>query len=233
MRFILSAVIIAMVTYIHGIGDEPKQVLTADVAEVQPSLKQDKELLRRLEKLEPPTPTDIQTPFFQRPFPSMMKTTKEVMHRGVILPYRLILNDSQWQRPLYIEQWHSTYSGGRWAYMPLRLFYAQHRLFTTSAVGLSNLYDFLHNLGLSDLNVEQKGATQEERVNEVVAVVMQAKIERVVTKGNQIVIVARPQRTGVQAITINKLNMKLDNEDEAILFQLVTPDGDEIDYSIY
>ncbi|AYB44458.1 hypothetical protein [Paenibacillus lautus] len=117
--------------------------------------------------------------------------------------------------------------------MPLRLFYAQHRLFTTSAVGLSNLYDFLHNLGLSDLNVEQKGATQEERVNEVVAVVMQAKIERVVTKGNQVVIVARPQRTGVQAITINKLNMKLDNEDEAILFQLVTPDGDEIDYSIY
>ncbi|MEF7442066.1 hypothetical protein V4V36_27800 [Paenibacillus lautus] len=86
--------------------------------------------------------------------------------------------------------------------MPLRLFYAQHRLFTKSAVGLSNWYDFLHHLGLSDLNVEQKGATQEERVYEVVAVVMQAKIERVVTKGNQVVIVARPQRTGVQAITI-------------------------------
>lgn len=230
MKFILSSVFIAMV-YIHGIGDETNQVITA--AEAQPSQSQVKELLRRLEKLEPPAPTDIQTPFVQRPFPSIMKTTREVMRRGYQLPYRLILNDSEWQRPLYKEQWHSTYSGGRWSYMPLRLYYAQHRLFTTSEVGLSNLYDFLHNIGLSDLNVDPEGATQEERVNGVVAVVMQAKIERVVTKGNQVVIVARPQRTGVQAITINKLNMKLDNEDEAILFQLVTPDGDEIDYSIY
>ncbi|MDQ0114103.1 hypothetical protein [Paenibacillus harenae] len=93
--------------------------------------------------------------------------------------------------------------------MPLRLYYSQHRLFTTSEVGLSNLYDFLHNIGLSDLNVDPNGASQEERVNGVVIVVMQAKIERVETKGNQVVIVARPQRTGVQAITINKLNMKL------------------------
>jgi hypothetical protein len=95
------------------------------------------------------------------------------------------------------------------------------------------MYDFLHNLGVSDLNVEQKGASQEERVNGIVVVVIQAKIVRVTSKDNQVVIVARPQRSGVQAITVNKLNMKLNNDDEAIIIQLVTPDGDEMDYSIY
>ncbi|SFJ82970.1 hypothetical protein SAMN02799624_06164 [Paenibacillus sp. UNC496MF] len=233
MRFILGMVVIATVTYIQGIEFEPNQAVTASAAEVQPSQTQDEELLRRLEKLEPPIARDIQSPFVQRPFPSKVKSTVEVMQRGYQLPFRVPLNDPQWQRPLYNEQWHSTYSGGRWAYMPLRLFYAQHRLFTTSLVGLSNLYDFFQNLGFKDIDVEQNGATQEKRINEVVVVVMQARIERVVTQGNQVVIVARPQRTGVQAITINKTNMKLDNQNEAILFQLVTPDGDEIDYSIY
>ncbi|MBT2765883.1 hypothetical protein [Paenibacillus sp. ISL-20] len=242
MRFIYIVLIIATVTntqtsFCYGVGEESKGTVAkkvhAIVAEAQPSQTQDKELLKRLEKLEPLTPTNIQTPFFQSPFPSMMQSTKEVIRTGFQLPFRQILNEPQWQRPLYMEQWHSTYSGGRWSYIPVRLFYAQHRIFTTSAVGLSNMYDFLHNLGLSDLNVEQKGATQEERVNEVVVVVMQAKIERVMTKGNQVVITAIPQRTGVQAITVNRLNMKLNSVYESIIFQLVTLDGDEIDYSIY
>lgn len=208
-------------------------VLFTIMASIQTQAQDDELLLKRLNKLEPPVPSDIQTPPFQRPFPSMLKPAKEVMQAGFQPPYRLILHDPEWQRPLYMKQWHSTYSGGRWSYVPLRLYYAQHRLFTTSVVGLSNLYDFVANLGISDLNVEQTGASQQERENGIVVVVMQAEIESVVTKGNQVVIVARPQRTGIQSFTINKLNMKLNSGEEAILFQLVTPDGDEIDYSIY
>ncbi|MDQ0914609.1 hypothetical protein [Paenibacillus sp. V4I5] len=53
------------------------------------------------------------------------------------------------------------------------------------------------------------------------------------TSGNQVVIVARPQINGVQALTVNKVDMKLDNPKEAVLFQLVTPESDEIDFSLY
>ncbi|WP_147304168.1 hypothetical protein [Cohnella lupini] len=156
MRYIQSVIIIVLLTNILI----PFGGLDDIVAVAQPTQPHD--LMKRLENLEPPTPTDIQIPFFQRPFPSKTNPIKDVMRTGNQLPFRLILSEPQWQRPLYREQWHSTYSAGRWSYIPLRLFYAQHRIFATSAVGLSNMYDFLHNLGLSDLNVEEKGASQEE-----------------------------------------------------------------------
>ncbi|WP_054955210.1 hypothetical protein [Paenibacillus dakarensis] len=233
-RVILSTLIITQSTVCYG--NEVKAFalkMNTIAAEEKPSNTQKDDLINRLRKLEPEIPTHMDTPYLERPFPSKMQTSKDVMLTGFQLPFRLILDEPHWKRPLYKEQWHSTYAGGRWSYMPLRLFYAQHRIFTTSAVGLSNMYDFLNNLGLSDLNVEQKGPSQEERVNEIVVVIMQAKIERVVSKGNQVLIVARPQRTGVQAITVNRLNMKPDKDLEATVFQLVTPDGDELDYSIY
>lgn len=114
--------------------------------------------------------------------------------------------------------------------------FALHRLFTTPTAALSNLYDFLHDTGLADEPFEiseAEGLSQKERINQVLIVVMQARVESMKTTGNQVVIVARPQRNGLQIFTVSLLDLKLLAPKESVLFQLVTPDGDEIDNSIY
>lgn len=212
--------------------------LIPNVALAHPDQPQDvNKLIERLKRLEPDLPKDIaDPPFFQSPFPLKVKPAQDIINSGRKLPYKFLLDKPDWERPAYKSYWHSSVSG-RWSYVPNRLHYAQHRLFTTPTAALSNYYDFVHNLGLSEelMNVQAQpqNADRERFIGQIMVVVMQAKIEKVLTSGNQVVIVARPQRNGVQALTVNKVDMKLDNPNEAVLFQLVTPEGDEIDYSVY
>jgi hypothetical protein len=191
-------------------------------------MDRNEEATERLRRLEPETPKDITVPGFAQPeLQTKMVSPLEIMKSGSPLTHKMLMVKPDWERPLYKAYWHS--SGGRWSYVPLRLYYAQHQLFTSFPAAASEHYDFVHNTGLAQemmgISTEEKGASQ--------VVVMQAKIEKVITKGNQVVIVARPQRTGVEAFTVSKLDMHLDNQNEAVLFQLVTPHGDEIDYSVY
>ncbi|MDQ0887937.1 hypothetical protein QFZ81_003025 [Paenibacillus sp. V4I9] len=194
-------------------------------------------LSERLKRLEPDEPKDIaDPPFGQRAFPSKLKQPQDLIRNGNQLPYKVLLDKPDWKRPIYKSYWHSSVSGGRWSYVPNRLYYAQHRLFIDITAGASEYYDFVHDIGLEEelghSSTEPKGESQIIRLGQIVVVVMQAKIEKVLTCGNQVVIVGRPQRNGVQVITVNMVNMMLDDPKEAVLFQLITPEGDEIDYSI-
>lgn len=58
---------------------------------------------------------------------------------------------------------------------------------------------------------------------------MQTKVERILTRGNQIAIVGRPSQTGLQVLIVGTDEINPYSGDEDILLQLVTPDGDEID----
>ena len=60
---------------------------------------------------------------------------------------------------------------------------------------------------------------------------MQTRIEKLVTLGNQVVVVGKPALTGLQALSIPVKYIIPDDPEESILFQLVTSDGDEIDYA--
>ncbi|MBD0380705.1 hypothetical protein [Paenibacillus sedimenti] len=212
--------------------------LIPTVVTAKPEKTQDaNKLTERLKRLEPDEPKDISDPpFSQRAFPSKLKPPQEILSSGKQLQYKVLLDKPDWKRPVYKSYWHSSVSG-RWSYVPNRLHYAQHRLFTAPTAALSNYYDFVHDLGLSEelMNVQAQpqNADRDRWLGQIIVVVMQAKIEKVLTSGIQVVIVARPQRNGVQALTVNKVDMKLDNPNEAVLFQLVTPEGDEIDYSLY
>jgi hypothetical protein len=196
-----------------------------------------KKLTERLNRLEPKEPLDMpDPPFFQGPFPSNIKSPQTIIQSGSQLPYITLLDKPDWKRPAYKTYWHSSVSGGRWSYVPNRIHFAEHRLFTDLTAALSEYYDFIHDIGLEQemisISTEPKNANQTIRLNQVIVVIMKAKVEKVLTKGNQVVIIARPQRFGVQAFTVNRLNMNLDNPKEFVLFQLVTPEGDEIDYSV-
>lgn len=58
---------------------------------------------------------------------------------------------------------------------------------------------------------------------------MQTEVEKIVALGNQVVVVGRTTLNGLQVLLIPSKDLSPYNPEESILFQLVTPTGDEID----
>jgi hypothetical protein len=108
----------------------------------------------------------------------------------------------------------------------MRVHYALHRLFTEYDIGVSNWYDFEHNIGLSVPMFQNKKAL------DMYIVTFQTDVTDVYTRGNQVVVVGNPKRNGVQVITIKTKDVKPFNKDEQLLVQLSTPNGSEMDYSL-
>lgn len=212
-------------------------LLLSNAAEASPDQSQEiHKLSEQLKRLEPEQPKDMADPLFdQPPFPTKMKAPLDIIRSGGKLPYTTLIDKPEWQRPVYKAYWHSSVSAGRWSYVPLRLHFAMHRLFTAPTAALSNYYDFVHDVGLDEelakVQTQPQNADRDRFLGQYIVIAMQAKIEQVLTSGNQVIVVARPQRSGFQAFTVNRMDMKLDDPNEAVLFQLVTQKGDEIDYS--
>lgn len=184
-------------------------------------------LKHRLKQLEPTEPVNIQDPPWEEPpFPSLVEPIPEIINKGTKIPFEVIVNKTEYERPAYETQWHSTYSGGRWSYVPTRIHYALHRLFTTYDIGISAWYDFEHNMGFSI------PMFQDEKELDLYIVAFQMEVTDVYTKGNQVVVVGNPKRKGVQVITVTTADITPSNKKDTILVQLATQKGHEIDYSI-
>lgn len=185
----------------------------------------------RLEALEPEKPIDIDsTPIGDIPQPTKMLPISEVIKKGKEISLEWAYNDPNWIRPSYKTYWHSTEVGGRWSYVPTRMNYALHRIYTTYRTS-SIWYDFRNEVGIYDesLSFDFKGKSALENI---ALVVMQSDVKKILTLGNQVVIVAEPKRNGLQVINIPISKIQPSNVKESIIFQIVTPDGYEIDYSL-
>lgn len=191
--------------------------------------EQVKELEFRLKQLEPPKPiTIIQSPeevAAEGHKPADVKAISRVIQKGTRIPFQSIHNDPGYKRPVYEQHWHSTYGGGRWAYVPTRVEYALHRLFTTYDIGLSNLYDFQQNVGIVFPVFQNKEDL------DLYIVAFQTEITDVYTSGNQVVVTGNPKRNGVQVITIKTGDLHPSDAGKTLLIQLATPQGDELDQS--
>ncbi|MFY3791918.1 hypothetical protein ACOQFO_09530 [Ureibacillus sp. MALMAid1270] len=187
------------------------------------------ELEHRLENLEPPEPTTIlDSPFpfekvSEEHFPTDTLPISEVLKKGTKIPFKIIKSEPDYIRPLYEEHWHSTY--GRWSYIPSRIFYSLHRMFPFYAIGISAEYDFQHSVGIA-FNTEMN-----ETDLDLYIVIFQTDITDVYTKGNQVVIVGTPKRTGVEVISIKTGDLNPSNKEKFLLIQLAT-NGAELDYSL-
>ncbi|MEK5441035.1 hypothetical protein [Fredinandcohnia sp. FSL W7-1320] len=62
-------------------------------------------------------------------------------------------------------------------------------------------------------------------------VVFQTSITEVYTKGNQVVIVGTPKRTGVEVLSIKTADIHPSNKEKLLLVQLAT-NGAELDYAL-
>ncbi|MGE7696140.1 hypothetical protein ACQKNC_18860 [Lysinibacillus sp. NPDC094177] len=184
-----------------------------------------KGLENRLNSLEPIKPQTIaDPPFPELSLPSKFDTLSHVIENGAKIPYDVIINNPGYRRPAYEEYWHS--SIGRWSYVPTRIHYALHRLFTNYDVALSDWYDFEQNMGFTIPTFQHKTDL------DLYIVTFQADIIAVYTLGNQVVVVGSPRRIGAQVITIKTSAIHPTNNEESLLVQLSTQAGEEIDYSL-
>lgn len=179
-------------------------------------------------RLEPESAIDIDDPPWNNEiFPNNVVNISEVLEKGVDVPYNIIYDEPKWKR-LYKAYWHSSISD-RWSYVPNRIHYAMHRLFATYPTA-SIYYDFVHNLGIADESIEFKQESSKGPYDYLTTVVMQSEIRKIITYGNQVIIVSKPKRNGLQVFNIPMNKIVPSNENENILIQLVTELGDEIDY---
>ena len=113
--------------------------------------------------------------------------------------------------------------------MPNRIHFAMHRIFATYPTA-SVFYDFIHDLGIAKENDKFQRPSKTPYEN-IVLVVMQTKVEKFITLGNQVAVIGKPALTGLQVFLIPNKDLKPYDIHESILFQLVTDEGDEIDYT--
>lgn len=188
-----------------------------------------KRLEQRLDQLEPPEPVSIKVPPWEADaakfYPTNTVPITEVMSKGTRIPFTTIMKETDHVRPIYAENWHSTYWGGRWSYVPRRIHTAMHRLFPTYDIGLSAEMDFKENLGINFPTFQNKTDL------DLYIVAFQTDIKDVYTLGNQIVIVGAPKRHGVEVITVKTRNIHPRESEKLLLVQLATLPGDELDYS--
>lgn len=184
--------------------------------------------LDSLEPLEPTTILDSPFPFEKESevhFPNDVIPISEVLKEGTKIPFKVIKSEPNYIRPIYEENWHSEIWGGRWSYIPSRIHYSLHRIFPFYAIGISAEFSFQHNVGIG-FNT----ATNETDLD-LYLVVFQTNITDVYTKGNQVVVVGTPKRTGVEVINIKTADIHPSNKEKFLLVQLAT-NGDELDYSL-
>ncbi len=193
--------------------------------------KQIQELEQRLGNLEPPEPTTIlDSPFpfetgTEVHFPTDVIPIPEVITQGTKIPFTIIKSEPNYVRPIYEEHWHSTYWGGRWSYVPSRIHYALHRIFPFYAIGIAAELNFQGDMGISF------PTTTNETDLDLYIVVFQTSITEVYTKGNQVVVVGTPKRTGVEVLSIKTADIHPSNKDKFLLVQLAT-NGAELDYAL-
>lgn len=185
----------------------------------------------RLKQLEPEQPIDIKSkPIANIPLPSKVFSISDVIKKGNDVKIDFVYNDPNWNRPAYKSYWHSTVSGGRWSYVPNRINYSLHDIFTIYATA-SIYYDFAHNLGIWDES-ESFNWDGSKTLENIMLVTMNSNIKKIVTYGNQVVVIVEPARRGLQVFAIPNDVLKPVDKKSSIMFQLVTPDKYELDYSL-
>ena len=226
---ICFSIILSLFVYSKSINTKSMEVSFSQSNSDKSEQERIQELEQRLDILEPPEPTTIlDSPFpFEKGtevhFPTDVIPISEVLKEGTKIPFKVIKSEPNYIRPIYEEDWHST--TGRWSYIPSRIHYALHRVFPFYAIGISAELDFTQNVGISfptDMN---------ETDLDLYIVVFQTNITDVYTKGNQVVVVGTPKRTGVEVISIKTADIHPSNKEKLLLVQLAT-NGAELDYSL-
>ncbi len=236
----LYVLIIVIVFLIFSVAHTEPQVSIRPVkenalTETEKLIKENYSLRERLIKLEPVSPVKIVT--VDPPSKSIdTLPVLTVMSEGTRVPFDMVCEDPSWVRPDYEPYWHS--KQGRWSRVPDRIQSSYHRLFVT--LGTENLWnETIHDSGTVEIAGKIDLPVYDGKTDSTVAVVaIRHRITDIIILNNQVILLGAPSRTGIQILTINKQDLIRSSgeligqkNNQEYLFQLVTPDGYEIDYN--
>ena len=158
---------------------------------------------------------------------SEKQTLKEIVYSNNEVKYQVIYRNELWQRREYSAKWQGKY--GRWSNIPELMSFAIHRLQVVQPTA-SIYYDFIHLTGIDDVSTkwENKVVTKPD---DVMVVVMQAKVTAIKANGRDIVIICEPNRTGLDVINLKRNNLPQLKAGETFIYHLMTSDGEEIDFN--
>jgi hypothetical protein len=207
-------------------------LLTVYQADEMMKVNQEKtieDISHRINRLEPLIPDNIKDTLAQETnIPSDVESVSHALEKGKTAIYRLIYRDLAWQREAYKAYWHST-QGDKWSYMPDRLTYGLHRIFTTYPT--YNVYqDFIYELGIKE-EAAQFNLLTSKQIKEMIIVVMKGRVKGIKVYNNQVLVICEPARIGLEVLSLPLKEFGNINQEEPIITQMVTPDGYEIDYS--
>lgn len=222
-------IILSLFVYSKSLNTKLTELSISQPNNIKSEHKRIEELEQRLDSLEPPEPTTIlDSPFpFEEGtdvnYPTDVIPISEVLKEGTKIPFKVIKSEPKYIRPIYEDHWHST--TGRWSYIPSRIHYSLHRIFPYYSIGISEELHFTQNVGIA------ANTAMNETDLDLYIVVFQTNTTDVYTKGNQVVVVGTPKRTGVEVINIKTADIHPSNKEKFLLVQLAT-NGDELDYSL-
>jgi hypothetical protein len=149
----------------------------------------------------------------------------EVVSKGKNVKFKSLEKDYSYNRPIYTSMWKD-FSFRGWLEIPYKVSEGGHRLFIFPIGGSSN-FDFEGSLGFNE------GVPIDAHRN-LNLLIYNFNVEEVKEYRNQVALIGKPTRSGMQVISIvqNDLLPKGVNEDQ-YLFQLSTPMGYEADFIYY
>lgn len=155
-------------------------------------------LKKRLAYLEPQVPRKIMPPSYR----GWKYPVSKILSQGQSLAYRTLELNRNWQRPLYIPQWHSTsWQSERFAYVPRLVEYNRHRVFVYPGGG-SYWFDLAYDMGFTDdtcpVGVSLKSQT------EVAVIALEASITDIRKLEDEMVVVIRPQEKGYHIVALEQ-----------------------------
>ena len=213
-----------------------KPIKESKMTETEKLAKENHDLRDRLARLEPAAPVKIVT----ADEPSKAIETLPVlavMSEGTRVPFETVYEDQSWARPDYEPYWHS--KQGVWSKVPDRIHSSLHRLFVTP--GTEGLWrEVTYEAGIAEVADKIKLPVFDDKPeNTLTVVALQYQITDVVVLNNQVVLLGVPSRNGMQVLAVNKQELIKSvsgelttlNNNQEYLFQMVTPDGYEVDYN--
>ncbi len=152
----------------------------------------------------------------------MIQPQPDAVKNGTDIAFQILHDDTGYRRVIYSPDWKDAYFRG-WLYLPNKIIQARHSLFIYST-GASANYDLAGELAF------EQGVPMDNHRN-INFLVFDFKVQGVKRFGDQLMLVGKPFRSGVQIVSVVQNLILMPKEKERhLLVQLVTPGGYEVDY---
>jgi len=156
---------------------------------------------------------------------------QDIKASGRRVPFSITSEDITWNRPVYSENWHTTFMGGKYSNMANLISYAQRSLFVYSG-GLSEGAGLYYGLGFTE-NWGKPVGSSFNATESFELWVITNKVKEVIQLNDQWLVIVEPQLQGYQTVKIDysdtDINIEETSEPRGMLFRVFTPDGYELE----